>query len=407
MAQLEKTPRLKLPLRKKPYFHDIAPGVALGYRRNKRTGTWLVRVADGKGGNRIRGFAKADDNEAADDNAVLSYRQAHRRAGQLAGSKHAQTITSGAIPVTVDQAVDAYQTDLETRGGRIQNAQTIRFYLTDFPIIRAMPVSLLKKKDLQDWRNSLVIKGGPKGPVSRDTVNRVCHVFKTALNLAASNDDRISNLNAWKFGLANLPPNDIDDTKADKIMNHNLINAFVKDAWRHGDEIGRQFQTLAETGTRECQMLQIRVDDLQDVGGVTRIMMPSSKKGRARQVVRKPVPISGQLYQQLKQATVGKQSHEPIFSKLTHIEKAFRAVATSIGAKLELTPYAFRHSSIVRMLMNGVPASVVASHHDTSEVMIKKHYARYISNVSDEITRGSLPDFAIPKSKIVRIGNAA
>src|SRR6202042_2560220 len=123
-SQLEKTPRLKLPMRKKPYFHDIAPGVALGYRRNKRTGTWLVRVADGKGGNRIRGFAKADDNEIADDNAVLSYRQAHRRAGQLAGPKHAQAITSGVIPVTVDQAVDAYQTDLETRGGGIQNAKS-------------------------------------------------------------------------------------------------------------------------------------------------------------------------------------------------------------------------------------------------------------------------------------------
>jgi hypothetical protein len=47
-----RTSRLKQPVREKPYdFTVISPGIALGYRRNKAAGTWVVRVADGKGGN--------------------------------------------------------------------------------------------------------------------------------------------------------------------------------------------------------------------------------------------------------------------------------------------------------------------------------------------------------------------
>jgi hypothetical protein len=49
--KLEKTPRLKLAVRKKPYFQQITPGVSLGYRRNMGPGAWIVRVADGSAGN--------------------------------------------------------------------------------------------------------------------------------------------------------------------------------------------------------------------------------------------------------------------------------------------------------------------------------------------------------------------
>ena len=42
-SQLEtRTARLKLPVRQKPYaFTTIAPGIALGYRRNAGGGVWV------------------------------------------------------------------------------------------------------------------------------------------------------------------------------------------------------------------------------------------------------------------------------------------------------------------------------------------------------------------------------
>ena len=45
-----RTARLKLEPRRKPYhFTIIAPGLAVGYRRNKGPGTWVLRAADGHG----------------------------------------------------------------------------------------------------------------------------------------------------------------------------------------------------------------------------------------------------------------------------------------------------------------------------------------------------------------------
>jgi integrase len=403
MAQikLEKTPRLKAAVRKKPYFLQVTPGVSLGYRRNQGPGAWLVRVADGKAGNWTKGFAIADDAEKANNDTVMDYAQALVRARVIAGAD--RTLSSDR-PITVDEAVDAYETDLETRGASPQNAKSIRFYLTGHPALRVRPVSLLKKKDLSDWRNSLVTKNGVKA----DTANRVGKVFKAALTLAASNDERITNINAWKEGLKALP-SDSSSTARDLILSDGEIGAIVKDAHAEELELGIWFQTLAETGVRESQVVRLEVYDLQDDRAAPRLMMPSSRKGRNRQVERKPVPISLELAQHLKRASLGKRPHEPMFTELRHIEMRFKVVAHRVGGiPAQAVPYSFRHSSIVRMLLKNVPVSVVASHHDTSAEIIQKHYARFITNVSDSITRDTLPDFAAPvKGKVVRIGRSA
>src|SRR5437773_8887005 len=70
--------RLKLPVARKPTFVRIGPGVALGYRRNQTAGTWVVRVADGKGGHWTKRIADADDFENA-DGAILDFWQAQER----------------------------------------------------------------------------------------------------------------------------------------------------------------------------------------------------------------------------------------------------------------------------------------------------------------------------------------
>lgn len=78
------------------------------------------------------------------------------------------------------------------------------------------------------------------------------------------------------------------------------------------------------------------------------------------------------------------------------LSERFRTAIKHLGLDPDATPYALRHSSIVRMLLNGVPVRVVASHHDTSVEMIEKHYSRYITEVSDALTRRTLLDFSVP-----------
>lgn len=97
-----RTSRLRLKVRQKPYFVPVAPGIALGYRRNLGAGSWLVRCADGKGGSWSKGFATADDFEDADGAAILDFWQAQPRARELVRGKH----TDARKPITVAEALE-------------------------------------------------------------------------------------------------------------------------------------------------------------------------------------------------------------------------------------------------------------------------------------------------------------
>ena len=60
-AELEtRSSRLRLPVAPKPVFVKIGVGVGLGYRRNATAGSWVVRLADGKGGYRTNTIAMAE-----------------------------------------------------------------------------------------------------------------------------------------------------------------------------------------------------------------------------------------------------------------------------------------------------------------------------------------------------------
>ena len=61
-----------------------------------------------------------------------------------------------------------------------------------------------------------------------------------------------------------------------------------------------------------------------------------------------------------------------------------------------MTLYALRHSSIVRALLAGVPARVVAVQHDTSIMMLERTYSALISDHSDAVGRRGLLDIAQP-----------
>jgi hypothetical protein len=69
-----------------------------------------------------------------------------------------------------------------------------------------------------------------------------------------------------------------------------------------------------------------------------------------------------------------------------------RKVVEAVGLDPDVyVMYAFRHTSITRMLLAGTPTEVVAKTHDTSETMIRKHYAASILDFSDAMTRKTLP----------------
>src|SRR5215472_10165939 len=116
--------RLKLPVSIKPTFIRVAKGLGLGYRRNKSGGVWVMRVADGKRGSWVRTIGAADDFAEADGNDLLTFWQAQDKVRSLARADRGAT----AEPVTVAQALDAYEADLKTRDREAANANGIALH---------------------------------------------------------------------------------------------------------------------------------------------------------------------------------------------------------------------------------------------------------------------------------------
>jgi integrase len=388
------TARRRLEPRKKPYYVTVSPGVALGYRRNAGPGTWSVRRT-GDGADWVKRIGLADDLEAADGSHVLNYWKAIDAARALARGRTDDPATVKA-PVTVAQAVDRYEADLEARGGATANAQRVRKHLT--PSLATKPVMLLDADDLRTWRDGLIAKG-----MKPATVNRTRGPLRAALELAARLDKRISNRAAYKDGLEGLR----GATSARRVVlpDADVLRIVATAEQEESEpEFGALVDVLAQTGCRISQAARLDCEDLQ-TGAEPRLMLPASYKGRAgaeKGRRKTPVPIPSYLAERLAALRGARAGDAPLLRKadgsrwLTANRSEhwpiFRGIVERAGLDPDLiTCYALRHSSICRQLLRGVPIAVVAKTHDTSPDEIQQHYAAYILDVaSDALLRRGL-----------------
>jgi integrase len=385
--------RLKLAVRRKPYSGpSLARGVSLLYRRNKTGGSWVVKASNGHGAYWTKVVGIADDYNDADGKTVLDFFQAQGVAKQLArGGDNA----GGTAPINVDSALKDYKRDLEARNANPYNAESPRVHLTQ--VLLAKPVQLLNAHELKKWRDGLLGKLAPA------TVNRVCRCLGAALELARQHDERIQNRQAWEIGLAGLPD-------AQEARNVNIPDAkvreFVATAYGHDYQLGLLIDTLAITGARPSQAVRLRVEDFHDHPLRPKVMMPKSAKGGGRnrsqkKLERYSVPITPALAAKLKHAASGRADDAPLLLQSDgspwgsnpgqRYHRQVDNIVTAIGLDpAEVTVYALRHSSIVRMLLKNVPIRLVASLHNTSVAMIEKTYSKHITEHSDDISRMAL-----------------
>jgi integrase len=258
--------RLQLPVSKKPIFVKAGTGIGLGYRRTREgAGTWVVRVADGRGANWTKRFAIADDYEGAG----LDYWQAQTEAQAIARRAGLVDGDTGE-PVTVSEAVDAYEQQLKTRGGDLGNVPGLRLHLP--PGLGAKRVSELTAGALRVWRDGLTKQLAPA------TVNRTSTVLKAALNLAAETDNSVSTKRAWESGLASIA--DAEKSR-NVILIDDEVRSVVAASYRQSDEFGLLVEVAAVTGGRPSQLARTEAQDLQGDRPDPRIIMPTSHKGAA------------------------------------------------------------------------------------------------------------------------------
>ncbi len=134
-----------------------------------------------------------------------------------------------------------------------------------------------------------------------------------------------------------------------------------------------------------------------------------------KKLQRYPTPITPALAAKLKAAAAGRAGDAPLLLRSSgrpwsadnpHGDYGadIKLVVASLGLDPDVvTLYALRHSSITRQLLRGVPIRIVASTHNTSVSQIEKHYSRFISDHSDELTRAALlePAAENPAAKII------
>ena len=372
-----RTARLKLKVRRKPYFLSVAPGISLGYRRNLGAGSWLVRCADGKGGAWTQGFATADDFEDADGNSVLDFWTAQTRAREQVRGKGASK------PITVAEALDEYTADLAARGGLTAHVERVRKLLT--PALLERPVGLLHFRELRRWREAQRAQG-----LAPSTVTRTCKAFKACLNYVAEHDETISNKKAWTNGLKALP--DSQRARANAVLSDDEVRAVVAACYTASDRLGLLAEVLAITGARPVQAARLLVGDLL----ADKLMMPRSAKGRGqKRIDRRPIPIPPTLVTKLQAAVAGRPADAPLLQRpdgaawhsghSDHSRPFERALKTAGLPKV--VPYTLRHTSITRSLLRGVPTRVVADQHDTSVAMLERSYAHATADYSETMVR--------------------
>jgi integrase len=378
------TSRLRLKVRRLPYYVSVAPGISLGYRRNLGPGSWLVRGADGKGGAWTKGFAIADDFEDVDGG--LDYWTAQTRARELVRGKYADA----SKPVTVKEALADYERDLGLRGGL--PAKVKRLLRTLPASLLQRPVGLLTARELRKWRDEQRATG-----IVPATVSRMATVLKAALTHAAEHDPSIANKQAWAVGLKALP--DSHRARTNAVLSDDEVRAVVNVCWAYAPWLGLFVEVLAVTGTRPVQAARLLVRDLLP----DRLMMPRSAKGRGvKKIDRRPLPIPASLMVKLQAAAKGRPGGDPLLrrsdgnawsTKRSDYTIPFAKALKAAGLP-RVVPYVLRHSSITRALQRGVPAQIVADAHDTSVAMLARNYAAFIADHSAEMLRAAQIDLS-------------
>jgi hypothetical protein len=399
--------RLKVAARPRAYFVKVADSTWVGYYKPASgPGSWVARVgvADGKGWERT--LWTADDGGLEPDGVkILTFWQAKSEVQKLSGradSRAGTAVVELTPVVTIDEALTAYEPTLLRRGAHVRNARLPRCHLSE--VMLARPLVTLTAEELEHWRDGLLVKKGPKGePLSAATVNRVANCLRAALTLADK-----TRAHVWRDGLKALP----DATEANNVVISDEAKAreWVAEAYALDHGLGLLTHVLGETGARPSQAVRLLVRDLVATDmAAPRLMMPKSGKGGTRhpaqrKLQRYSVSISQELARLLMTAAAGRPSTAKLLLRsngqpwnetdpnIDYSRDVVRVVE-SIGLDPDVYGlYAFRHTSITRMLLKGIHTAIVAKAHDTSEEQIRKHYAASILDFTDGITRRTLPE---------------
>jgi len=374
--------RLKLPIAKKPVFVRIGPGISLGYRRNQTAGTWVLRVADGKGGARTTAIAHADDYADADEQSFLTFFQAQEKVKSMA-----RATSDGRVlkPITVGEAAANYLQVLSVKNARTAYDTRLRLEKHFLPKFREKPVANLTKTMLDNWLASLVVKSSDAEDTrkSKDSANRVLSMVKALLNHAMRDHSHgLKDDSPWRLV---KPFNQVSKPR-DVRYTEEEVRRII---WGAKDESAANLIRAAFlTGVRYGEMIESLVS------GVDLTAKTWTVRGKTGQ---RSILLQKSAVEFFERLIDGRASDDFLFVradgrrwKKSDQTRPFKEALFAAGLSTEGSLYALRHTYISIAIEGAVPLTVIAKNCGTSVGMIEKTYAKLLDKaVRDFIEKGA------------------
>jgi integrase len=411
--------RLRLRKRREPFWRSISEGLAVGYRRGAKGGTWIARHYSIEHGRRFHAIGTADDVVDADGAHVLSFAQAQEVArkwfAHLARNDRGE-VRSG--PYTVRECLDEYLTWLD---GHRKTGSDARYRVNTHiaPKLGDIQCNRLTAPEIQKWLRDLASsharlrsRRDAKRPNFREldktdqealrrrraSANRTLTVLKAALN-RAWREGKIPSDEAWR----RVEPFEQVDAARVRYLTvaeaKRLLNACDPD-------FRRLAQAALATGARYGELTTLRASDFNPDSGT--IHVRTSKSGKGRHIVLNDEGAS--LFRSL---TAGKPGIAVLLTKANGSpwRPAHQARPMAEACKrAKIAPpvpfHVLRHTWASLAVMAGAPLMVVArnlGHSDTR--MVEKHYGHLAPSYIADAIRAAAPKFGIkPDRRVVLLG---
>lgn len=402
-----RTQRKALPPNNKPYYRTVNKGLAVGYYKGVRGGTWVARYFSTETKMRKTSLGLADDEATVDGARILSFDQAQKAAQdwvQRLMQEHTGEMIAGSY--TVDDACRDYIVHLTKikRKPQDRTASIVKAHIQ--PTLGHIELAKLTHGKVRAWRDALAEAaprkrtkvGKPQAYRAFDadnpdalrkrqaSVNRILTVLKAALNHAKSESRRIATDTAW----VDVKPFAKVDVPKVRFLTNKEVTALVK-------KCEPDFQLLVKgallTGCRYGELTALTVADFNPKDG--QIYIAQSKNGESRYVDLNDTGIAFFI-----QLTENRQRTDSIFirsnGKAWNMSEQKRPMdAACKTAKIEgVTFHILRHTFASHALMAGMTIEVLAQqlgHKDTRITM--RHYAHLCPTFKQESVRRNAPSF--------------
>lgn len=373
------TARDKLKARREPYWHRIAKGAYLGYRKmaGGPGGTWSARLLDESTGKQtyhaLGDFSGAPDHmrfdlakKAADDWF------SHRASGGMATAITVGEACQRYVQKQLDENKPAAARDLNTRFKR---------WMYPDKKLSATPITKLTQGMVNEWRVKLtkapaVLQDRSKStkPKSASSINREMAVFKAALNLAAR-DGYVTSDSAWKYKLTSIKnATGRRDCYLDKSQRQALIASAPAD-------LGAFFRALSLVPLRPGAMALLTAGSFDKRLGV--LTVGKDKAGEDRKINLPPATaafFAEQAANKLPGAPLLAQASGKFWDKDAW-KGPFKKAAAAAALPGNATTYALRHSIITDLIaLHHLDTMTVAHLSGTSVMMIEKHYGHLLQS---------------------------